>query len=374
MPRITHPNGSRRRTFRQRADECLVAAYTTGLTKTFDPAGRPALDNVNVAFRAGELCALMGPSGSGKSTLLACLAGHEPPSAGRVHVGRGDARPWPPRQVRRIRRGDVGFALSHARPFLDRTVRENLEWAAALAGTPPAAARARTDRVAAVTGLLDDLDTPVGLLPEDRRHLTMCAAALLPGPGVLLVDETEAGGAMTAGAFAVLRRCTAEFGTTVVAVTDSPAAAALADRVLFLAEGRVAGIVARPAEDVIHELREVFAARRSTEESRRTEPQKAEQHKTEPQKSEPRQAGAAETAGRPADQARPRGAGGSRPVEEGVPSVPQAPEPIDVPGPPAPPAASAPPAAPRRRRPSPIVIRRVRRIPRVPGMRGPAET
>ncbi|MFD0852790.1 ATP-binding cassette domain-containing protein, partial [Actinomadura adrarensis] len=83
-PRITHPIRTRKRTFRQRADGRLVAAYTTGLTKTYDPAAGPALDNVNVAFRAGELCALMGPSGSGKSTLLACLAGHEPPSVGDI--------------------------------------------------------------------------------------------------------------------------------------------------------------------------------------------------------------------------------------------------------------------------------------------------
>jgi putative ABC transport system ATP-binding protein len=324
MPRITHPISTRKRTFRQRADECLVAAYTTGLTKIYDPAGRAALDNVNVAFRAGELCALMGPSGSGKSTLLACLAGHEPPSVGRVYVGRGDARPWLPQQVRQICRGEVGFALSHSRPFLDRTVEENLEWAAALAGTPPTVARARTDRIAAVTGLLDDLGVPVGLLPEDRRHLTMCAAALLPGPSVLLVDETEAGGAMTADTFAVLRRCATEFGTTVVAVTDDPAAAALADRVLFLSCGRVAGIVARPAEDVVHELREVFATQQAEE---------------------------TEKAGR----ARAGKAGVAR-------SVP------DVAGPPRAPAPPAQGPAPGQR-----VQRQARREPRIPGMRNPAE-
>ncbi|MFB4313193.1 ATP-binding cassette domain-containing protein [Actinomadura sp. 21ATH] len=261
MPRITHPRRTRKRTFRQRADECLVAAYTTGLTKVFDPRAEPVLDNVNVAFRAGELCALMGPPGSGKSTLLACLAGHEPPSAGRVYVGRGDARPWLPQQIRQIRRGDVGFVLSHARPFPDRSVRENLEWAAALAGRSEDADR--IERVTEVLGLIDDLGTPVGALPPDRRHLTMCAAALLPDPSVLLADETDGGGAMTADTFAVLRRGTIEFGTTVVAVTDSPEAAALSDRVMFLNGGRIAGIVSRPAEDVVHELRASFFAERS---------------------------------------------------------------------------------------------------------------
>jgi putative ABC transport system ATP-binding protein len=260
MPRINHPRRTRKRTFRQRADECLVAAYTTGLTKTYDPAAAPALDNVNVAFRAGELCALMGPSGSGKSTLLACLAGHEPPSVGRVYVGRGDARPWLPQQIRQICREEVGFVLSHARPFPDRSVQENLEWAAALAGSPDDASR--IERVTGVLGLTDDLGTPVGRLPADRRHLTMCAAALLPDPGVLLVDEIEDGGAMTAETFAVLRECTGEFGTTVVAVTDRPEAAALSDRAMFLDSGRIVGIVARPAEDVLHELRDSFLAAR----------------------------------------------------------------------------------------------------------------
>jgi putative ABC transport system ATP-binding protein len=261
IPRITHPIRTRKRTVRQRADRRLVAAYTTGLTKTYDPAAGPALDNVNVAFRAGELCALMGPPGSGKSTLLACLAGHEPPSVGRVYVGRGDARPWLPQQVRQICRDEVGFALSHSRPFLDRTVIENLEWAAALTGIPDRARAGRVERVAAVTGLDGELGTPVGELPGDRRHLTVCAAALLPDPNVLLVDEPDPRGAMTAGTFEVLRRCADELGTTVIAVTDGPDAAAFADRVLFLAAGRVAGIITRPSPDVVFELSQAFAAR-----------------------------------------------------------------------------------------------------------------
>ncbi|WP_395108366.1 ATP-binding cassette domain-containing protein [Actinomadura sp. SCN-SB] len=260
MPRITHPAGTRKRTFRQRADNRLVAAYTTGLTKTYDPGGDPALDNVNVAFRAGELCALMGPSGSGKSTLLACLAGHEPPSVGRVYVGRGDARPWMPQQVRQICRDEVGFALSHSRPFLDRTVMENLEWAGALAGLPVGSRAEQIEHVAGTMGLREHLSTLVGDLPDGLRHLTMCGAALLPDPSVLLVDESESGEAMTAATFEVLRRCAGELGTTVVAVTDRPDAAALADRVMFLAAGRVAGIITRPAEDVVCELRQAFAA------------------------------------------------------------------------------------------------------------------
>ncbi|MBG6086828.1 ATP-binding cassette domain-containing protein [Actinomadura viridis] len=238
-----------------------MAAYTTGLTKTYDPSDRPALDNVNVAFRAGELCAIMGPPGAGKSTLLACLAGHEPPSVGKVYVGRGDARPWLPQQVRQICRGEVGFVLSHSRPFPGRTVLENLEWAAALAGRPDDIARA--ERVAGILGLLEDLHTPAGHLPADLQHLTMCAAALLPDPSVLLVDESDTG-PLSASTLAVLRRCTAELGTTVVAVTGSPEAAALADRVVFLATGRVAGIITRPAEDVVHELREIFAGRHAS--------------------------------------------------------------------------------------------------------------
>jgi putative ABC transport system ATP-binding protein len=259
-PQITHPRRTRKRSVRQRADRNLVAAYTTGLTKTYDPDAGPALDNVNVAFRAGELCALMGAPGSGKSTLLACLAGHEPPSLGKVYVGRGGARPWLPQQVRRICREDVGFAPSDSSPFPGRTVIENLEWAAALSGVPVRSRPELIERVAGLTGLVDELRRPVGDLPGERRHLTVCAAALLPDPNLLLVDETRDHDAMTAGTFDVLRHCAGELGTTVVAVTDRPDAAALADRALFLAAGRVAGIITRPDEEVLAELHEAFAA------------------------------------------------------------------------------------------------------------------
>jgi putative ABC transport system ATP-binding protein len=219
--------------------ERLVATYAVGLTKIYGLGERPALDGVDVAFAAGELCAVMGPSGAGKSTLLGCLAGHEPPSSGHVFVGGAHSSG--------VRRSDVGFVLEHSRPLGGCTVHENMRWSATLAGV--SLDDRRIDRIVAALGLKDDLHTPLHLLDAERRHLAACAAALVALPPVLVVDEPH--GRMPAETFDALRRCTADLGCAVVAVAGDPAAAARANRVVFLSAGRVAGLLAGPTEEAV---------------------------------------------------------------------------------------------------------------------------
>ncbi|WP_019629945.1 ATP-binding cassette domain-containing protein [Actinomadura atramentaria] len=207
----------------------------TGLRKTYDPAAGPVLDGIDAAFRGGELCALTGPSGAGKSTLLACLAGHEPPSGGGVRLVDG---PGPGTPVRGPCRTLVGYAPAHARPFPRRTVAAFARWTAALARVPfdPH----HLARIAWLLGLGDALDTRAADLPPRDARLALCAAALLPRPRLLAVDAAPAGpGGADAAFLDRLRRAAGGLGTGVVAVAADAAAAAVADRVVALADGRL---------------------------------------------------------------------------------------------------------------------------------------
>ncbi|MFC0038951.1 ABC transporter ATP-binding protein [Actinomadura rayongensis] len=211
----------------------------TGLGKTYDPSAGPVLAGVDVAFAAGELCALMGPPGAGRSTLLGCLAGYVPPSTGAVHLTGGRS----PVLLRGVRRSRIGFVAPHARPFPRETVASHLRWSCALAGTPHDPYRAA--RVAWLLGLGGVLGTPVARLTARDRRLVLCAGALLPGPRLVTVDAPDAA-APDAAFFERLRRATAGLGTGVVAVTGDSAAAAVADRVVFVERGRIAGAVHHP--------------------------------------------------------------------------------------------------------------------------------
>jgi putative ABC transport system ATP-binding protein len=224
-----------------RRDRRLVATYAVGLTKIYKLGDRPALDTVDVAFGAGELSAIVGPHGAGKSTLLACLAGHEPPSSGQIFVGRSGAI------QSTVCRKNVGFVLEHSRPLGGCTVRENMQWTGALSGT--ALDGQRTRRIANILGLIDDLDTPLYLLTAERKHLAVCAAALVPLPPVLVVDEPH--GSVSAETFETLHHCAADLGCAVVAVASDPAVAARADHVLFLSAGRVAGMLDSPTAQTV---------------------------------------------------------------------------------------------------------------------------
>ena len=230
-----------------------IAARTVGLTKTFGTkgAGVTALDAVDVAVEAGRFTAIMGPSGSGKSTLMHCLAGLETPTSGQVLVGDTDLTRLPDKALTLLRRERIGFVFQSFNLLPMLTARQNILLPLTLAGRSVEADRLA--RIVSVLGLEERLGHRPSELSGGQQQRVAMARALITAPDVLFADEPT--GALdsrsSAQMLAFLRTSVREFGQTIVMVTHDPRAASYADRVLLLADGRVAGELLDPTEDSV---------------------------------------------------------------------------------------------------------------------------
>ncbi len=218
------------------------AAELVTVTKTY-PGPQPtrALDGVSVGFRRGSFTAVMGPSGSGKSTLLHCAAGLDRPSAGRIVLAGTDIGRLREPQLTVARRRRVGFVFQSFNLIPALTVLQNVLLPSRLAGV-------RTDRRRAL-----DVLTDVGLagkatarpseLSGGQQQRVAVARALVARPDVIFGDEPTGALDISAGrqVLGLLRQAVDRAGATIVMVTHDPAAAAWADRVVFLADGQLAG-------------------------------------------------------------------------------------------------------------------------------------
>ena len=203
-----------------------------------------ALDGVDVGIEEGRFIAVMGPSGSGKSTLMHLLAGLESPDQGSVHVAGQDITKMSDRELTKLRRRHIGFVFQSFNLLPTLSAEENVLLPLAIAGRRPDA------------GELDALLERMGLL-ERRRHRpaelsggqqqrVAVARALIARPTVLFADEPTGNLDSKAGAevLALLRDAVDRDGQTAIMVTHDPRAAAIADRVLSLADGRIVSDVA----------------------------------------------------------------------------------------------------------------------------------
>ena len=194
----------------------------------------------------------MGPSGSGKSTLLACLAGLETPDAGAVRIEGVDLAALDEQQRTTFRRDRLGMVFQQYNlvPYL--TAAQNVELPVRLAGRRPD--RRRTIAGLDEVGLGQVADRLPAALSGGQQQRVAIARALAGEPALLLADEpTGALDSTTARrVLATLRALVDRHrGTTVVMVTHDPVAAAVADRVVFLLDGRHAGTLERPAADTV---------------------------------------------------------------------------------------------------------------------------
>ncbi len=210
-----------------------------------------ALDGVDLSFPSGSFTAVMGPSGSGKSTFLTCAAGLERPTEGRVLVAGQDLTDGDESDRTRLRREQVGFVFQafHLMPYL--TAEQNVGLPLRLAGRRPDRQRVR-DLLARV-GLADRGGHLPAELSGGQQQRVAIARALVTDPAVILADEPTGAldSATTHEVLALLRACVDDLGQTVVMVTHDPVAAAAADRVVFLVDGRVAGSMAQPTADAV---------------------------------------------------------------------------------------------------------------------------
>uniref|UniRef100_UPI003556E999 ABC transporter ATP-binding protein n=1 Tax=Streptomyces sp. KL116D TaxID=3045152 RepID=UPI003556E999 len=209
-----------------------------------------ALDRVSLDFPRGSFTAVMGPSGSGKSTLLQCAAGLDRPTSGSVRVGGTELSRLSERRRTLLRRDRIGFVFQSYNLLPALTAEQNVALPLRLAGRRVARAEVRgaLERV----GLGDRGAHRPGQLSGGQQQRVALARALVTRPDVLFGDEpTGALDSVTGrGVLSVLRGL-ADGGQSIVMVTHDPVAAAWADRVVFLVDGRVVEEVVGAGVEVV---------------------------------------------------------------------------------------------------------------------------
>lgn len=230
-----------------------MAVLIESMTKTYGigPSAITALDNVSLCFPAGSFTAVMGPSGSGKSTLLQCAAGLDRPSSGKVSIGGIELSGLGETALTRLRRDRVGFVFQSFNLMPSLTAAQNLQLPLRLAGRK---ADPKTIQAALATvGLADRARHRPSELSGGQQQRVAIARALVTGPQVLFADEPT--GALDTNTsrdvLGLLRSMVTDRKQTVIVVTHDPMAAAYADRVIFLADGRIADTVERPTAEAV---------------------------------------------------------------------------------------------------------------------------
>ena len=222
-------------------DKPKVASRAVGAVKVYgeDATEVTALDHMDVEFATGAFTALMGPSVSGKSTLLHCLAGLDRLTSGHAFLGEVDITSLDERGLTRLRRDRVGFIFQGFNLVPTLTARENIELPLDLARRDQD--RPWFDKIVDAVGLGPRLHHRPSELSGGEQQRVAAARALLGKPDVIFADEptgnldSKTGGAL----LAFLRDVVRDFGQTIVMVTHDPIAAAHAERVVFMADGRV---------------------------------------------------------------------------------------------------------------------------------------
>jgi putative ABC transport system ATP-binding protein len=220
-----------------------------------------ALRGVSLEVPRGQFTAVMGPSGSGKSTLMHLLAGLDTPSAGTVRIGGEDITAMGDRRLTKLRRTHIGFVFQSFNLLPTLSAEENVVLPLSVAGRKPD--REALEALLARVGLLDRRDHRPAQLSGGQQQRVAIARALISTPTVLFADEPTGNldSAAGAGVLELLRDAVDLDGQTTVMVTHDPRAAATADRVLFLADGRIVDDLAEPTEESVLAAMKVVTSR-----------------------------------------------------------------------------------------------------------------
>jgi putative ABC transport system ATP-binding protein len=235
-----------------------TAARAVEATKVYGSGNTAviALDEVTLDLPTGRFSAIMGPSGSGKSTLVHCLAGLDSLTAGQVFVGDVELGTLSDKELTLLRRSRIGFVFQAFNLVPTLTARENITLPLTLAGHRPDPGW--FDEVIATVGLGDRLGHRPSELSGGQQQRVAAARALVSRPAIVFADEPTGNLDSAAGAELLdfLRRAVDEMGQTIVMVTHDPGAAAHADAVVFLADGRIVDHMADPtAERVLDTIK-----------------------------------------------------------------------------------------------------------------------
>jgi putative ABC transport system ATP-binding protein len=213
-----------------------------------------ALDGVSVDLPVGRYTAIMGPSGSGKSTLMHCLAGLDQVTSGQVFIGDVELSGLSERQLTLLRRDKVGFIFQSFNLLPTLTAAENIELPLAIAGRRPD--RSWVDKVIDAVGLRERLSHKPAELSGGQQQRVAGARALASRPAIIFADEPTGNldSQSTAELLGFMRRSVDELGQTIVMVTHDPNAAAYADHVLFLSDGRIVDEMADPTAEKVLDM------------------------------------------------------------------------------------------------------------------------
>jgi putative ABC transport system ATP-binding protein len=246
----------------QPASQTGVAARAVAASKIYgsgETAVR-ALDNVDVEFETSRYTAIMGPSGSGKSTLLHCLAGLDRVTSGRVFLGDTEISAASEKELTLIRRDKVGFIFQAYNLIPTLNAIENVVLPMALAGRKPDLQW--LDTVIDTVSLRDRLQHRPSELSGGQQQRVAVARALASRPEIIFADEPTGNLDSKSGAeiLEFMQGAVRDLRQTIVMVTHDPVAAGYADRVVFLADGKIDGEMAEPsAEKVIDRMKQLGA-------------------------------------------------------------------------------------------------------------------
>jgi putative ABC transport system ATP-binding protein len=230
-----------------------IAARATDLVKVYGGGAAEvrALDGVSLEFPAGEFTAIMGPSGSGKSTLMHCLAALDTPTSGTAEIGGTALSGLSDAELTRLRRDRVGFVFQSFNLLPTLSAAENIALPKRLAGGRPD--QSWLESVIDTVGLRDRLRHRPAELSGGQQQRVAVARALASKPEIVFADEPTGNLDSRSGdeVLSFMRRSVSEFGQTIVMVTHDAAAASRADRVVFLADGKVVDSVTAPTPESV---------------------------------------------------------------------------------------------------------------------------
>ena len=240
------------------------AAHAIALSKVYGSGDTrvTALDSVDVEIEAGQFTAIMGPSGSGKSTLMHCLAGLDSLTSGQVWIGETELSQLTDKALTKLRRDSVGFVFQAFNLVPTLSALENITLPIDIAGRKPD--QQWVDLVIDTVGLRDRLTHRPSELSGGQQQRVACARALASRPTIVFADEPTGNLDSRSGAevLGFLRRSVDEFGQTIVMVTHDPNAASYADRVVFLADGRIVDEMHKPTAAAVLERMKAFESAR----------------------------------------------------------------------------------------------------------------
>jgi putative ABC transport system ATP-binding protein len=231
------------------------AARAEQLVKTYGQGDAivRALDGVTVEFSRGQFTAVMGPSGSGKSTLMHCMAGLDNPTSGRTFIGDQEIGLLDDAGLTALRRDRIGFVFQSFNLIPTLTAQENITLSSDLAGKP--LDREWFTLLVSQLRLSDRLSHRPSELSGGQQQRTACARALVGRPDLIFADEPTGNldSNSSAEVLGFLRSAAADHGQSIVMVTHDPRAASYADRVVFLADGRLVDELLDPTADGVLE-------------------------------------------------------------------------------------------------------------------------